>query len=300
MRVFVSGATGWIGSAVCRELRSAGHRVLGLARSDEGAAKLAAEGVEAHRGALEDPASFVAGANACDGVAHCAFIHDFSRFAENIATERRAVEAVLDAMAGTGKPLVVSSGVALLAPGRVVTEDDPMSESGRGATEALVLGAAGRGVRSASIRLAPSVHGVGDHGFAPRLIDIAREKGVAAYVGDGANRWPGVHRLDAARLYRLALERGRAGAAYHAIADEGVPMRRIAEVIGRRLGLPVASIAAEDAMAHFGFLGMFVGTDMPASSAKTRAELGWRPTEPDLLADLDQPAYFQGATTAIG
>ena len=293
MRVFVTGATGWIGGTVARLLLEGGHEVLGVARNDEGAAKLEAAGVPVHRATLEDPASFVAGAEQCDAMVHCAFIHDFSRFAENMEIEKRTIEAVLGALEGTGKPLVISSGLAMLAPGRLATEDDVSADWGRGATENLVRAAAGRGVKSAVIRLAPTVHGVGDDGFVPRLIDVARDKGVAAYVGDGANRWPGVHRLDAARLYVAALERGTPGAAYHATESEGIAMRDIAAVISRRLGVPTASIAAKEAQNHFGFLGMFAGVDMPASSAKTRADLGWAPQEPSLLEDLDQPAYFE-------
>jgi nucleoside-diphosphate-sugar epimerase len=293
MRVLVTGATGWVGSATARELLAGGHEVLGVARTDEGAAKLAAAGIATHRGSLEDPASFAAGCEACDGVVHCAFIHDFSKFMENIEIERRAVEAMLAVLEGSGKPLVVSSGLAMLAPGRLATEADE-GTSGRADTERRVRSAPG--MRGTAIRLAPTVHGVGDHGFMPQLISIAREKGVAAYVGDGANRWPGVHVSDAARLYVAALERGVAGDTYHATEDEGVPFRAIAEVIGRRLGVPVVSIAPDEAMSHFGFLGMFAGMDMPTSSDRTRTALGWTPTGPRLLADLEEPAYYEGAS----
>jgi nucleoside-diphosphate-sugar epimerase len=252
-------------------------------------------GIEAHRGDLTDTDSLVAGAKACDGVIHTAFINDFSKFAANAEYDRLAIEA-MGAVLGAGQPFVVTSGTAataLLDPGHLGTEDDaPPSGLPRIASEELALAMASRGVRASVIRLSPSVHGEGDHGFVPAIIDIAREKGVSAYVGDGANRWPGVHRLDAANLYRLALEKGSGGVRYHGVADSGVPFREIAEIIGRRLGLPVVSKAPDEAADHFGFLGMFVGLDCPASSAKTQAALGWRPTRTGLLADIDQPYYF--------
>lgn len=300
MRVFVTGATGFVGSAVVKELLAAGHTVLGLARSDAGAASLAALGVDVHRGSLEQPESFAAGAAACDGVIHTAFNHDFSRFADNAATELKAVQAMGAALAGTGRPLIGTTGTGALPPGRLGTEDDSGSADGaaslRKPMEDTTLALAERGVRSAVVRLPPSVHGDGDHGFVPWLIRIAQEKGVSAYIGDGENRWPAVHRLDAARVYRLALERGAAGTRYHAVAEEGVPTRRIAEVIGRRLGVPVVSKRREEASEHFGFLGHFFGLDIPASSAQTREWLAWHPQGPGLIEDVDREAYFPRAT----
>lgn len=300
MRVFVTGATGFVGSAVVNELLAAGHTVLGLARSDAAAAALTALGVDVHRGSLEDPASFAAGAVACDGVVHTAFNHDFSRFADNAAAEFKAVQAMGEALAGSGRPLIGTTGTGSLMPGRVGSEDDAGNADGaaslRKPMEDTTVALADRGVRSAVVRLPPSVHGDGDHGFVPRLIRIAQEKGVSAYIGDGQNRWPAVHRLDAAKLYRLALEQGVAGARYHAVAEEGVPTRRIAEVIGRRLGLPVVSKPLEEAPDHFGFLGHFFGLDIPASSAKTHERLGWTPTGPGLIEDVDREAYFPRVT----
>jgi nucleoside-diphosphate-sugar epimerase len=302
MRVLVTGATGGIGSVVVDELVGAGHSVLGVARTDEGAAALAAKGIEVHRGDLTQPETLAAGARACDGVAHTAFIHDFSRFAENTEIERVAVEAMLDALAGSNKPIVISSGILLMRP----SGDEPLAETdvsaafGRGETENMVVAAAQRGVRSAAIRLPPTVHSKDDRGFTPRLIDIARSSGVAAYIGDGANRWPAVHRLDAARMYRLALEKGKPGARYHAIGDEGVPAREIAGAIGAHLGLPVESLPAEKAGDHFGFLGMFFGIDAPATAHLTRAELGWAPTQPGLLAGLATDAYYQSGSHYAG
>ena len=297
MRILVTGATGYIGAAVTNELIGAGHTVLGVARTDEGAKALADRGVEVHRGDLTDPQSLAAGARACDGVAHTAFIHDFSKFAENAEIERMAVEAMLDALEGSDKPLVISSGLLMMRPGGgPLTETDVGPDAGRGATENLVAAAAQRGVRTAAIRLAPTVHSKDDRGFTPILIEAARKSGVAAYIGDGANRWPAVHRLDAARLYRLALEKGSPGARYHAVGDEGVPAREIAGAIGRHLGLPVVSLPAEKAGEHFGFLGMFFGIDAPATAAVTRAELGWAPREPGLLAGLATDAYYQNGS----
>lgn len=296
MKVFVTGATGFVGSAIVRELLEAGHQVLGMVRSDVGARALAETGAEGHRGDLEDLDSLTRGAAMADGVIHTAFIHDWSDFMANVETDRRAVEALAAALADSGKPFVNTSGTAMtafMAPGQLGTEDvAPPASVPRVASEEVTLAAASRGVRSAVVRLPPSVHGEGDHGFVPRIIGIAREKGVSAYVGEGRNRWPSVHRLDAAHLYRLILETGPAGARYHAVADEGVPFREIAEVIGRRLNLPVVSKPPEAAAEHFGFLGMFVGMDCPASSAKTRDQLGWRLSQPGLIADLDQAHYF--------
>jgi nucleoside-diphosphate-sugar epimerase len=299
MRVFVTGATGFIGSAVVRELLAAGHSVLGLARSEAGAAALAAAGADVHRGSLQDLDSLKRGAEAADGVIHTAFIHDFSKFAENCEIDRRAIEALGDALAGSGRPLVVTSGTGLLAPGRLATEDTDRRRDGAAprVSEETALALAARGVRASAIRLSPSVHGDGVRGFAAGfvsyLIAIARAKGVSAYVGDGRNVWPAVHRLDAAALFALAIAKGAPGARYHGVAEEGVPLRDIAGVIGRRLGLPVASKTPEEAGEHFGWLAPFAAMDNPASSQKTRDALDWRPTRPGLLADLDRPYPFE-------
>lgn len=295
MRVFLTGATGFIGTAVAEELIGAGHSVLGVARTDEGMKTLASRGVEPHRGDLTDHQSFIDGALACDATIHCAFIHDFSRFAENIETEQQTVAAMLDALEGSGKPFVASSGVALLAPGRVATEDDKALPQGRGATENMVRDAASRGVRGAVVRLAPITHEAGTGGFLPPLVAVAQEKGVAAYIGDGANRWPAGHRRDAARVYRLAVEKGEGGAAYHPMGDTGVTTRDIAEAIGNRLGLPTASLAPEQAGEHFGWIGMFAGVDIPASSQLTQQRLGWRPTGESLIEDIANAPELMGA-----
>jgi len=298
MRVFVTGATGFIGSAIVGELLPAGHQVLGLARSDAAASTLAGLGIEAHRGELSDADTLAAGARACDGVIHTAFNHDWSTSREAAAeTDRRAVEALAGALEGSAKPLVVTSGtlmLALLAPGRTGTEADAPGSSAipRAASELAVQAAAGRGVRASVVRLSPTVHGAGDHGFVPMLIDIARRTGISGFVGDGANRWPAVHRLDAARLFRLALEKAAPGARLHGVAEEGVPMRAIAETIGTALGLPVKSLTEDEAQAHFDWLARFVALDNPTSSALTRSSLGWRPQEPELLTDMRDSGYF--------
>jgi nucleoside-diphosphate-sugar epimerase len=294
MRVFVTGATGWVGSAVIEELQAAGHTITGLARSDAAAAALASAGIAVQRGSLEDLESLRAGAAAADAVIHTAFNHDFSRFVENSAAEQGAIEALGSAMAGSGRPLIVTSGLGLIAPGRVVSEDDvrdPAVPFPRD-PETVANAAAGRGVRVSIVRLPPSVHGAGDHGFVPRIIALAREHGVSAYVGTGDNRWPGVHRRDAARLYRLALERGAEHAVYHAVGDDGATLREIAGAIGRQLNLPAVSLAGDAVAAHFGGFAHFVQMDAPATSAQTRRTLGWQPAEPTLLEDLDSAAYF--------
>lgn len=307
MRVFVTGASGWIGSAVVPELLGAGHQVVGLARSDASAAALAALGAEVQRGDIDDLDGLRSGAAASDGVIHLAFRHDaaFSGgFQVAADSDRRAVEIFADVLAGSDRPLVIASGILGLAPGRVATERDGIGPaedlahlSGgpqvRQATAQFTLALASQHVRSSIVRLSPTVHGEGDHGFMKTLVNIAREKGVSGYVGDGANRWPAVHRLDAAHLFCLALEKAPAGSALHGVADEGVPIRDVAEVIGRHLNVPVVSIAPEDASAHFSWMGGFIGIDAPASSALTRELLGWQPTHPGLIEDLEQGHYFR-------
>jgi nucleoside-diphosphate-sugar epimerase len=294
MRVFVTGATGFIGSAIVKELIAAGHQALGLARSDAGASALAALGAEVHRGDLEDLDSLRAGSASSDGVIHTGFVHDFSRFAEVCEIDRRAIEALGSALAGSQRPLIVTSGTAVTStPGRLTTEEDaPNSLHPRAASEEAAVAVASRGVRVSVVRL-PQVHDPEKQGLITYLIALAREKGISAYVGEGRNRWPAAHRLDTARLYRLALEKGAAFTRYNAVAEEGVPMRDIAEAIGRGLKVPVVSQSAEEAARHFGWLAMFAGNDMPASSALTRKQLGWHPTGPKLMADLAQARDFQ-------
>lgn len=295
MRVFVTGASGFIGSAIVPELISGGHQVIGLARSDAAAKSLTDAGAQILRGNLEDVESLRSGAAQADGVVHAAFNHDFSRFEANCEVERRALEAMAAALAGSNRPLIISSGVALLSPGRIATEDQSVptpSPIPRVVTEVTADALAARGLHVSVIRLAPTVHGEGDHGFVPMLINLAREKGMSAYVGDGNNRWPAVHRLDAARLYRLALEKSAIGGRYHAVAEEGIPFREIATVIGRRLDLPVVTRSGQEAQNHFGWFTHFAAMDAPASSRKTREVLGWKPTHPELLADLERAGYF--------
>ncbi len=297
MRVFVTGATGFIGLVVVEDLIKAGHRVLGLSRSDGGAEVLKGMGAEVHRGHLEDLDSLRSGAALVDGVIHTAFIHDFSKFKENCEIDERAIGALGDALAGSGRPLVVTSGTGFPAPGRLKSEDDPLPP-GPGAmprvSEQAAAATVERDVRATVIGL-PQVHDRDKQGLVTYLIAHARAKGISAYVGDGQNRWPAVHRLDAAPLYRLALEKGTAGAKYHAVAEQGVPLREIAEAIGRGLKIPVVSQTPEEAAAHFGWMTFFAGMDMPASSALTQERLGWRPTQPTgMIADLDHASDFAG------
>jgi len=298
MRVFVTGATGFIGSAVVRELLDAGHQVTGLARSDQAAASLAAAGAEVQRGSLEDLDSLRGGAAASDGVIHTAYIHDFSENNDAPAYARidgRAIAVIGEELAGSGRPLVVAAGLPVPPPGRLTTEDDaaPENPAYPRVSEGAALSLAGRGVRAAALRLPPTVHGEGDHGFVPALIGIARARGLSAYVGDGSNRWAAVHRLDAARLFRLALETSPAGARLNAVGDEGVPFRDIAGVIGKHLDLPVTALSPEEAAGHFGLFAGFASIDVPASSALTRERFGWQPTHPGLIADLDEGHYFK-------
>lgn len=293
MRIFVTGSTGFVGSAVVQELIAGGHAVLGLTRSEAGKQALEAAGAVAHPGSLQDIQSLRDGVRTADAVIHLAFNHDFSRFQKNVADDRRAIEAMGAELEGSIRPMLVTSGLAGIANGRVATEADGPAESFPRASEAAAQALAERGIRASRVRLAPSTHDVGDHGFIPHLIQLARETGVAAYIGDGENRWPGVHRRDAARLYCLAIEHGAGDLAYHATDEEGVPFRLIAEVISRNLGLPMASKSSEDAAAHFGWFTPFASMDMAASHATTSAILGWQPRESGLLADIGQPAYFE-------
>ena len=292
MRVFVTGASGFIGSAVAAELIGAGHQVVGLARSSASAEALAAAGVEVHRGALDDIASLRAGTATADGVIHLAFNHDFSDYGGAAETDCLAIEALGEALAGSDRPLVVAAGLTGVPSGHVLTEDDDLVPSVPRLSEATAPQLAQRGVHASVVRLPPTVHGEGDHGFVPRLIDIARDKGVSAYPGDGTNRWPAVHREDAAVVFRLALEAAPVGARLHAVDEEGVATREIANVIGRQLALPVRGVPADQAFDHFGWLGGFFSLDIAASSALTRSRLDWKPTGPTLLGDLNQAYYF--------
>jgi nucleoside-diphosphate-sugar epimerase len=293
MKVFVTGATGFIGSAVVSELMNAGHQVLGLGRSDAGAKFLVGAGAKAHRGDLEDLESLRRGAESADGVIHLAFIHDFSKFQENCAIDRKAIEVLGSVLAGSNRPLVITSGTGMaITPGRPSTEEDaPNSPIPRVASEEAAASFVARGLRISVVRL-PQVHDTVKQGLITYLIAVAREKGVSAYVGDGLNRWPAVHVLDCAHLYRLVLEKGSAGSRYNAVAEQGVPLRDMAEVIGRGLKLPVISLSPEQAGEHFGWLAAFVGFDIPASSARTQQQLGWRPTGPGMISDLQNMRYF--------
>ena len=297
MRVFVTGASGWIGSAAVDELIAAGHDVVGLARSDASAFTLETKGARAHRGELDDLDSIRAGAADADAVVHQANKHDFEHPEVSNRAERDAVEAIGDTLAGSGRAFLLASGTAGLSVGRPATEDDRSDAHGldspRGGSENLAFAYAGKNVRVVSVRFAPTVHGAGDHGFIAALVSVARERGVAGYLGDGGNRWPAVHRFDAGRLVALGLERAAAGTALHAVAEEGVPTREIAAAIGRGLRLPVTSVDPGDAAGHFGWIGAFFARDIPAASAQTRRTLGWTPTGPTLLEDLGTEAYFR-------
>ncbi len=308
MRVFVTGASGWIGSEVVSELIGAGHQAIGLARSDVSAAALAAAGAEVHRGALDDLDSLRKGAGASDAVIHLAFKHDIAfsgDYQGAVDADRRAIETFGDELAGSGRPLLIASGTLGLAPGRIATErdgrdPDPAAALMSGAADRqanarLTLSFASRNVRSSVVRIPPTAHGDGDGGFIASLVGIARDRGVSGYIGDGSNRWPAVHRLDAARVFALALERAPAGSTLHAVAEEGVPIRAIAEVIGRHLDVPVLAVSPDDSGAHFGWLAPLLAADSPASSVLTRELLGWQPTQPGLIADLDEGHYFNPA-----
>lgn len=296
MRVFVTGATGFIGSAVVQELIGAGHQVLGLARSAESAKALAAAGAQVHRGSLEDLDSLRAGAAAAGGVVHTAYIHDFSNIAASAGKDELAIDAIGDVLAGTGKPFVVTSAIGALTQGRVGTEHDAADPKSAGshrvAAERAALALESRNVRVSLVRCPPTVHGAGDPNFVTALIRAAREKGVSAYIGEGLNRWSAVHRLDAAQVFRLALEKGAAGSVFHAVAEEGVPAREIADAIGRALAIPVVSKSPQEAIAHFGWIGRFFSCDMVASSALTQERLGWKPRHAGLIADLTNGGYF--------
>jgi nucleoside-diphosphate-sugar epimerase len=311
MRVFVTGASGWIGSAVVPELISTGHEVVGLARSDASAAALAAAGAEVHRGTLDDLDKLGKAADASDGVIHLAFKHDIAfsgGFQAAADADRRVIETVAEALAGSDRPFVIASGTLGLVPGKVATEQDGHDPdlaaahltggvATRMATAQMTVSLAARCVRSSVVRLPPTVHGEGDHGFMATLVAIARTTGVSGYLGDGSNRWPAVHRFDAAALFRLALEDAPAGSTLHAVADEGASIRNVAEVIGRHLNLPVVAVAPEDAGEHFTWLAGFIGLDSPASSSLTRGLLGWQPTHAGLIDDLDAGHYFFQPTT---
>ncbi|MGA0563724.1 SDR family oxidoreductase [Ancylobacter sp. VNQ12] len=300
MRVFVTGATGFVGSAVTAELLANGHRVLGLARSDRGADQLRRVGAEILRGALEAPATLEQGARTCDAIIHTGFIHDFSRFAESCAIDRAAIETLGAAIEGTSKPLIVTSGLASLdAAGRVALEADaarPPSHAYPRASEAAARALAERGIHAGIMRLPPSVHGEGDHGFVPMLIDMARQKGLSAYIGEGSNVWPAVHVKDAASAFRLAVEHGPGSGTFHAVAEQGIAFREIAQAIAAGLGIPCVSLTPAEAGDHFGWFSGFAALDQAASSQQTRALLGWVATGPDLLTDIREAGYFRAST----
>jgi nucleoside-diphosphate-sugar epimerase len=297
MRVFVTGASGWIGSAAVDELLAADYQVVGLARSDASAAALDAKGVTVRLGDLDDLDSIRAGAAEADAVLHLANKHDFANPAVSAKAERNAVEAIGDVLTGSGRPFMLASGLAFPSHNSLSTENDRSPDHGlnspRGGSENLALEYVDRDVRTVSLRFATTVHGTGDHGFIAALVAVAREKGVAGYVGDGTNRWPAIHRSDAAQIVRLGLEKAPAGTLLHAVAEEGIPTREIAEAIGRGLGLPVTAIAPEDALAHFGWIGRFFALDIAGSSTLTQELLDWKPSGPGLIQDLDAGAYFE-------
>ena len=300
MRVFVTCASGFIGSAVIHELIKAGHQVVGLARSDAAVAAVEATGAQVLRGSLEDLDVLRAGAEAADGVIHLGFIHDFNNFAHSVKVDRAAIEIIGSTLAGSDRAFITASGLIGAPPGRLVTERDEFTAttatSLRLANIQAAVAFADRGVRTAAVRFAPTVHGEGDHGFIKRLVEIAREKGASGYVGDGSNHWPAVHRFDAADLVRRGLERAPAGSQLHAIAEQGVPIRDVAEVIGRHLNVPLVSVPPQDAAEHFGWLGAFIGADAQASSELTRELLDWQPTHPGLIDDLEKGHYFRNET----
>lgn len=293
MKVFVTGASGFVGTAVLRDLVAHGHDAVGLARSDASADVISAAGARVHRGDLNDHDSLRTAADASDGVIHLAFHHDFDNFADAGELDRQAIEVLGTTLAGSDRPLVVTSGVAGHSAGRVLTENDPFQPGLPRHSEPAVLAFADKGVRASIVRLSPTTHGEGDHGFVPRLIQVAREKGVSAYIGDGTNRWPAVHRLDAAPLFRLAVEQVPPGTVLHAVAEEGIAGRDIATSIGRHLGLPVTTVPADQAFDHFGWIGGMFALDVPTSSALTRQRFGWQPSEVGLLEDLDRGHYFE-------
>ncbi|MFV3128876.1 SDR family oxidoreductase [Niveispirillum sp. KHB5.9] len=296
MHVFVTGATGFIGSAIVKELIATGHSVTGLVRSNANARILAQTGAKPHRGDLDDLDSLRRGAEGADGVIHTAFNHDFSTYRDNCAADRGIIAALGSVLAGSNRPLLVTSGIGILPAGSLLTEDvlpaTGAAAHPRAASEQAAVALLDQGVNAGIVRLPPSVHGAGDHGFVPHLIATAKRTGVAAYIGDGANRWPAVHRFDAARLYRLALENAVPGARWHGVAEEGVGFRDIAALIARRLDLPLVSTGGAAAAAHFGWMSGFAAMDVPSSSAQTRAKLGWQPVETGLLADMEGSDYF--------